>query len=62
MSKYNFDICNDTVTIYKNDKQIAHWIIDEWIEDPSIVPDIIWAFLHPKDTERVLSKAKKQLQ
>ena len=62
MSNYDFDIRDDTVTIYKKDEQIAHWVIDEWIDDPTIVPDIIWAFLHPEIAEQGLNEAKKKLQ
>ena len=44
---YTFEILDDEVTIYKDGKELLHWVIDEWIENPSLVPDMIWAFLHP---------------
>lgn len=35
---------DDTVTIITDDGyEVAHWTEDEWVEDPSLVPNIAFA-------------------
>ena len=41
MDKLNIDICDEEITIsMKDGTEIVHWTIDEWEEDPTIVPAI----------------------
>ena len=47
------DICEDEVTIYTEDgTEVVHWVCDEWIEDPTIVPSIANA-IHLAHTDPV---------
>ena len=35
------EICEEEVTIYQEDgREVVHWVSDEWVEDPAIVPAI----------------------
>jgi len=37
----NIDICSEEITISMRDgTEVVHWVEDEWVEDPTIVPAI----------------------
>ena len=58
--KYTIKFGEDYIRIYKGNKEIVGWIIDEWKENPQIVISICNAIkLAYKGTlEEVLSKNK----
>lgn len=38
--KITVSVTEDTVTIFKGDEELVHWVEDEWLEDPSITISI----------------------
>jgi len=57
------DICTEEITISMRDgTEVAHWVIDEWVEDPTIVPCIANAIhLAHSDQKKLIALNKEHI-